>query len=45
MWVATEKGRKYLAAYSAARRIFGDEQVPQKQELSLNSLPLTWSVH
>ena len=45
MWVATEKGRKYLAAYSAVRKIFGDEQVLQKQGLSFNSLPLTWSVH
>jgi predicted transcriptional regulator len=45
LWVATEKGRKYLAAYSAVRRIFGDEQALQKQELSLNSLPLTWSIH
>jgi predicted transcriptional regulator len=49
MWVATEKGRKYLAAYSAVKRIFGDEQAGAqhggKQEMSLNSLPLTWSVH
>lgn len=45
MWVATEKGRKYLAAYSAVRRILADEQTPQRQEISISSLPMTWSLH